>query len=53
MRGRAVFDNKDGVFTPGLYVRLRLVGSANYMASLINDLGNRHRSRQEVRAGAR
>ena len=37
MRGRAVFDNKDGVFTPGLYVRLKLVGSANYMASLIND----------------
>jgi multidrug efflux system membrane fusion protein len=37
MRGRAVFDNKDGVFTPGLYVRLKLVGSANYVASLVND----------------
>ena len=37
MRGRAVFDNKDGVYTPGLYVRLKLVGSANYVASLIDD----------------
>lgn len=37
IRGRAVFDNKDGVFTPGLYVRVKLVGSANYNAALIND----------------
>jgi multidrug efflux system membrane fusion protein len=37
MRGRAVFDNADGTYTPGLYVRLKLVGSANYMASLIDD----------------
>ncbi|WP_374383173.1 efflux RND transporter periplasmic adaptor subunit [Dongia sp.] len=37
MRGRAVFDNKDGIYTPGLYVRLKLVGSANYVASLIDD----------------
>jgi multidrug efflux system membrane fusion protein len=37
IRARAVFDNKDGAFTPGLYVRVKLVGSANYTASLIND----------------
>lgn len=37
IRGRAVFDNDDGLFTPGLYVRLRLVGSARYDAVLIQD----------------
>lgn len=37
IRGRAVFDNRDGSFTPGLYARLKLVGSATYSAVLIND----------------
>ncbi|XBG33885.1 multidrug efflux RND transporter periplasmic adaptor subunit MexE [Pseudomonas sp. 13.2] len=37
IRGRAVFDNSDGQFTPGLYARLKLVGSAQYDAMLIND----------------
>nr|WP_298689441.1 efflux RND transporter periplasmic adaptor subunit [uncultured Dongia sp.] len=37
IRARAVFDNTDGIFTPGLYVRVKLVGSANYVASLVND----------------
>ncbi|MBD8481649.1 multidrug efflux RND transporter periplasmic adaptor subunit MexE [Pseudomonas coleopterorum] len=37
IRGRAVFDNKDGNFTPGLYARLKLVGSATYSAVLIKD----------------
>ncbi len=37
IRGRAVFDNRDGQFTPGLYARLKLVGSATYSAMLIND----------------
>ncbi|MBA1202726.1 efflux RND transporter periplasmic adaptor subunit [Pseudomonas capeferrum] len=37
IRGRAVFDNRDGRFTPGLYARLKLVGSATYSAMLIND----------------
>ena len=37
IRGRAVFDNTDGSFTPGLYARLKLVGSATYSAVLIND----------------
>ncbi|MES2818270.1 MAG: efflux RND transporter periplasmic adaptor subunit [Pseudomonadota bacterium] len=37
IRGRAVFDNRDGRFTPGLYARLKLVGSAAYAAVLIHD----------------
>ncbi|HET8790454.1 MAG TPA: efflux RND transporter periplasmic adaptor subunit [Modicisalibacter sp.] len=37
IRGRAVFDNDDGLFTPGLYARLRLVGSARYDAVLIQE----------------
>ncbi|MNR19353.1 Efflux pump periplasmic linker BepF [compost metagenome] len=32
-----MFDNTDGQFTPGLYARLKLVGSATYSAVLIND----------------
>ncbi len=37
MRGRAVFDNKDGRFTPGLFAKLKLIGSGTYKAILIND----------------
>ncbi|MFO2463522.1 efflux RND transporter periplasmic adaptor subunit [Pseudomonas sp. 15FMM2] len=37
IRGRAVFDNADGRFTPGLYARLKLVGSGTYSAVLITD----------------
>ena len=37
IRGRAVFDNTDGRYTPGLYARLKLVGSGTYSAVLIND----------------
>ncbi|KAF0866466.1 multidrug efflux RND transporter periplasmic adaptor subunit MexE [Pseudomonas sp. LD120] len=37
IRGRAVFDNNDGSYTPGLYARLKLVGSGTYSAMLIND----------------
>lgn len=37
IRGRAVFDNADGTYTPGLYARLKLVGSGTYNAMLIND----------------
>ncbi len=37
LRGRAVFDNKDGLFTPGLFVRLKLIGSANYSATVVAD----------------
>ncbi|MGB0694426.1 MAG: efflux RND transporter periplasmic adaptor subunit [Rhodospirillaceae bacterium] len=37
MRGRAVFDNPDHVFTPGMFARIRLAGSAEYDAVLIPD----------------
>ncbi|MDF3840887.1 efflux RND transporter periplasmic adaptor subunit [Pseudomonas citronellolis] len=37
IRGRAVFDNKDGLYTPGLYARIKLVGSGTYDAALIKD----------------
>jgi RND family efflux transporter MFP subunit len=37
MRGRAVFDNKEGLYTPGLFARLQLVGSGNYSATLVSD----------------
>ncbi|MDP3978924.1 MAG: efflux RND transporter periplasmic adaptor subunit [Pseudomonas sp.] len=38
IRGRAVFDNANGQFTPGLYARLKLVGSSTYAATLIQDV---------------
>lgn len=37
IRGRAVFDNSSGEYTPGLYARLKLVGSGTYAAVLIKD----------------
>ncbi|MFK3795874.1 MULTISPECIES: multidrug efflux RND transporter periplasmic adaptor subunit MexE [unclassified Pseudomonas] len=37
IRGRAVFDNSKGEYTPGLYARLKLVGSGTYNATLIKD----------------
>jgi RND family efflux transporter MFP subunit len=37
IRARAVFVNKDGLFTPGLFARVQLVGSDDYNAILIDD----------------
>jgi multidrug efflux system membrane fusion protein len=37
MRARAVFDNKNGSLTPGLFARVRLPGSGRYTAVLIPD----------------
>ena len=37
IRGRAVFKNSDGQLTPGLFVRLRLAGTAAYRGLLIQD----------------
>ncbi|MEE9098634.1 efflux RND transporter periplasmic adaptor subunit [Pseudomonas nitroreducens] len=37
IRGRAVFDNDGNQFTPGLYARIKLVGSSTYPAALIKD----------------
>lgn len=37
IRGRAVFRNADGQLTPGLFVRLRLAGTAAYPGLLVQD----------------
>ncbi len=37
MRGRAVFDNKDGTLTPGLFGRISIAGSRSYQGILIPD----------------
>jgi len=37
IRGRAVFANPDGIFTPGMFGRLRVPGSPPYTALLIPD----------------
>jgi multidrug efflux system membrane fusion protein len=37
IRGRAVFSNSDGVFTPGMFARVRVPGSPAYSALLIPD----------------
>jgi multidrug efflux system membrane fusion protein len=37
IRARALLDNKDRRFTPGLFARVKLVGSAEYQALLVND----------------
>jgi len=37
IRGRAVFDNKQGLFTPGLSARLKLIGSSSYPGVVISD----------------
>jgi multidrug efflux system membrane fusion protein len=47
IHARAVFDNKDGRFTPGLFARIKLVANDNHEAILIderavgNDLGKK------------
>lgn len=37
IRGRAIFDNPDLVLTPGIFGRLRLIGSGEYEAMLLPD----------------
>jgi len=37
IRGRAVFDNSEGKFIPGLFTRIRIIGSASYKGILIDD----------------
>jgi len=37
IRGRAVLDNKEGIFTPGMFARIQLLGSGEYDAVLIED----------------
>ncbi|HEX7238418.1 MAG TPA: efflux RND transporter periplasmic adaptor subunit [Gammaproteobacteria bacterium] len=37
IRARAVLDNRDGEFTPGLFARMRLVSPTRYSAALVDD----------------
>ena len=37
IRARAVLENKDGLYIPGLFARVQLLGSGEYMAVLIDD----------------
>jgi membrane fusion protein, multidrug efflux system len=37
IRARAIFDNKEGHFTPGLFARIKLVSADSYQAVLIDD----------------
>jgi RND family efflux transporter MFP subunit len=37
IRGRAVFDNPNGLFVPGMFGRIRVPGSPPYMALLVPD----------------
>ena len=37
IRARAIFDNGAGLFTPGLFARIQLLGSGKYKAVLITD----------------
>jgi multidrug efflux system membrane fusion protein len=37
IRGRALFDNGDGIFTPGMFGRIRVPGSPPYAALLVPD----------------
>ena len=37
IHARGLFDNKDRRFTPGMFARVKLIGSSEYTAVLIND----------------
>lgn len=37
LRGRAIFDNPRGLFQPGLFGRIRLIGSGEYKATMLPD----------------
>jgi len=37
IRARAVLDNKDRIFTPGLFARVKLPGSGEFPAALVDD----------------
>ncbi len=37
LRGRAIFDNPQQIFQPGLFARIRLVGSGEYKATMLPD----------------
>lgn len=37
IKGRAVFDNQQGLLLPGLFARIKLIGSATYQGILVDD----------------
>src|SRR5256885_15050366 len=37
IRARAVLENKQGLFTPGMFARVQLLGSSEYDAILVED----------------
>jgi multidrug efflux system membrane fusion protein len=37
IRIRAIFDNRERLFTPGLFAKIKIVGSGNYKAILVRD----------------
>jgi RND family efflux transporter MFP subunit len=54
IRGRAVFSNPDGVFTPGMFARVRVPGSPSYNALLVPDaaIGTEQTRKYVLTAGA-
>ena len=53
IRGRAQFANPDGLFTPGMFARVRVPGSAPFDALLVPDVGDRHRAGSQIRLRCR
>ncbi len=42
IRARAVLDNKERIFTPGLFARIKLAGSGKFPAVLMDDKADPH-----------
>ena len=53
IRARAMLDNKEGRFTPGMFARVQLLGIGEREASSDRRARHRHRSDADLRAGAR
>ena len=53
IRGRAVFANPNGVFTPGMFARVRVPGSPPYEALAGAGRRDRHRAGAQIRARGR
>ena len=52
IRARAVLSNKDRLFTPGMFARVRLIGSGVRRVTTIPEEADQHRSGPEVRLRA-
>ncbi len=53
IRGRAVFANRDVVFTPGMFARVRVPGFAALRGAAGSRPSHRHRADTEISAGGR